>query len=271
MKKFILFILLGILIGSCATAPTANVQKSLIEDGNIKIGMKYNDLLQALGGAGSVYHFYPLYKDKNFKHMFASPTYYGYYFDTNFYSFEHTDSTIKRSFWSGIDINGYRLTKIWDDYVSMIDYYISISNQEDRIHLTKTKSRALEYIQKNNTKTLTTDTSTDIDFTIDDKRDQCEAIGFKPETEKFADCVLKLVELDVKTQNQNKLALAQNSGNEALVKQLQRQSDIQSSQALIDLGQELMNPKRYNSNIYMPQTQRCTMQGFGTFATMRCR
>ena len=72
-------------------------------------------------------------------------------------------------------------------------------------------------------------------------------------------------------QTQNQIAQAQNSGNDALVKQLKRQSDLQSSQALIDLGQQLMNPKRYNSNIYMPQTQRCFMQGFGTFATMRCR
>ena len=111
----------------------------------------------------------------------------------------------------------------------------------------------------------------DIMFTIKDKREQCEAIGFKPETEKFADCVLRLVELDVKQQSQNQIAVAQNNGNDALVKQLKRQNEIQSSQALINLGQQLMNPKRYNSNIYMPQTQRCTIQGFGTFAKMVCR
>ena len=34
-----------------------------------------------------------------------------------------------------------------------------------------------------------------IEFDISDKKTQCEAIGFKPETEKFADCVLRLVEL----------------------------------------------------------------------------
>ena len=108
-------------------------------------------------------------------------------------------------------------------------------------------------------------------FTIKDKREQCEAIGFKPETEKFADCVLRLVELDVKQQTQNQIATAQNNGNDALAKQLKRQNNLQSSQALINLGQQLMNPKRYNSNIYMPQTQRCTIQGFGSFANMICR
>ena len=40
-----------------------------------------------------------------------------------------------------------------------------------------------------------------IEFDINDKKQQCEIIGFKPETEKFADCVLRLVELDVKKKN----------------------------------------------------------------------
>ena len=37
-----------------------SLAKSLIEDGNIKIGMKFNDLKQTLGGEGSVYYFNPL-------------------------------------------------------------------------------------------------------------------------------------------------------------------------------------------------------------------
>ena len=108
-------------------------------------------------------------------------------------------------------------------------------------------------------------------FTINDKREQCEAIGFKPETEKFADCVLRLVELDVKKQQSNKIAQAQQSGNDALVKELQRQQYDRGTDALLNLGQQLLNPGTTNSNIYMPQTQRCTIQGFGTFAKMVCR
>ena len=111
----------------------------------------------------------------------------------------------------------------------------------------------------------------EIMFTIKDKREQCEAIGFKPETEKFADCVLRLVELDVKKQQSNKIAQAQQSGNDALVKQLQRQQYDRGTDALLNLGQQLLNPGTTNSNIYMPQTQRCTIQGFGTFAKMVCR
>lgn len=111
----------------------------------------------------------------------------------------------------------------------------------------------------------------EIMFTIKDKREQCEAIGFKPETEKFADCVLRLVELDVKKQQSNKIAQAQQSGNDALVKQLQRQQYDRGTDALLNLGQQLLNPGTTNSNIYMPQTQRCTIQGFDSFAKMTCR
>ena len=108
-------------------------------------------------------------------------------------------------------------------------------------------------------------------FTIKDKREQCEAIGFKPETEKFADCVLRLVELDVKQQQDQKIASARSSGNLAVANQLQQMRNDNSSRYLMDLGQQLLKPKQYNSNIYMPQTQRCTIQGFGSFANMVCR
>ena len=108
-------------------------------------------------------------------------------------------------------------------------------------------------------------------FTIKDKREQCEAIGFKPETDKFADCVLRLVELDVKKQQDQKIASAKSSGNLEVANQLLQMRNDNSSRYLMDLGQQLLNPRKTNSNIYMPQTQRCTIQGFGSFAKMVCR
>ena len=41
--------------------------------------------------------------------------------------------------------------------------------------------------------TSTSSNSAGISFTIKDKKEQCAAIGFKPATDKFADCVLRLV------------------------------------------------------------------------------
>ena len=86
-----------------------------------------------------------------------------------------------------------------------------------------------------------------INFTIEDKKEQCEAIGFTPATEKFADCVLRLVELDVKSQQANQIALAQSQGNQQVVQQLQNQRNDQSSQALIDLGLKLLSPQSTGS------------------------
>ena len=109
-----------------------------------------------------------------------------------------------------------------------------------------------------------------IEFDINDKKQQCEIIGFKPETDKFADCVLRLVELDVKKQTQNQIVIAESSGNKELANQLRRQNNLQASEALINLGQQLMNPKRYNSNIYMPQTRNCRISGYGNFSRVTC-
>ena len=107
-------------------------------------------------------------------------------------------------------------------------------------------------------------------FTIKDKREQCEAIGFKPQTEKFADCVLRLVELDIKKQQDNRIASAQNSGNIQIANQLRQMRNDNNAQYLIDLGQQLLKPQSFNSNIYLPQTQNCTITGFDNFAKMRC-
>ena len=172
--------------------------------------------------------------------------------------------------------NGYIITEIRKFGKESENYEININNSSLRWNYYENYKNNLKLISfgnwqcKNKVK-IAQDKQNEIMFTIKDKREQCEAIGFKPETEKFADCVLRLVELDVKKQQSNKIAQAQQSGNDALVKQLQRQQYDRDTDALLSLGQQLLNPGTTNSNIYMPQTQRCTIQGFGTFAKMVCR
>tara|TARA_Y100000389_G_scaffold187357_1_gene208686 strand:- start:65 stop:328 length:264 start_codon:yes stop_codon:yes gene_type:complete len=86
-----------------------------------------------------------------------------------------------------------------------------------------------------------------------------------------------LVELDVKKQKSNVALNNSNASNNAIAKQLeiqnkqlkQKQYD-KGTKFLFDLSQELIKPKQYNSNIYMPQTQRCTIHDFGTFSKMIC-
>ena len=84
------------------------------------------------------------------------------------------------------------------------------------------------------------------------------------EREKFADCVLRLVELDVKTQQTNQIALAQSQGNQQVADELKRQRNDQSSQYLLDLGQKLLNPTPTQRS-----SKTCTVTG-DVFKTVNC-
>ena len=107
----------------------------------------------------------------------------------------------------------------------------------------------------------------DITFTIKDKKDQCTAIGFELATEKFADCVLKLVELDLKSQQATQIALAQSQGNQIVADQLKKQNNSRSSDAFINLGTQLLNPQ---SNVSAPSTSTCRVIGSGAYKTVNC-
>jgi hypothetical protein len=106
-----------------------------------------------------------------------------------------------------------------------------------------------------------------IEFTIKDKKEQCTAIGFKPATEKFADCVLRLVELDVKSQQSTQIALAQSQGNQQVVTQLQNQNNSRSSDAFINFGLKLLSPQ---STVSAPTTTNCRVIGSGAYKTVNC-
>ena len=147
---------------------------------------------------------------------------------------------------------------IWCKYGCEILYINNKENQTKEIAISKGSNQINQKKQDA------------IMFTIKDKREQCEAIGFKPKTEKFADCVLRLVELDIKKQQDNKIATAQNSGNMQIANQLLQMRNDNNAQYLIDLGQQLLTPQSFNSNIYLPQTQNCTIMGFDSFAKMTC-
>ena len=108
--------------------------------------------------------------------------------------------------------------------------------------------------------------SAGISFTIKDKKEQCAAIGFKPATDKFADCVLRLVELDLKKQINNPTIVAQDSGNQAIVDELKRSNNMQQSQFLMNLSNQLLNPSSPASSM---SSSSCTVRG-GTIKTINC-
>ena len=108
--------------------------------------------------------------------------------------------------------------------------------------------------------------STGISFTIKDKKEQCKAIGFKPASEKFADCVLKLVELDLKKQINDSSILSQNQANQKIANELKQQNNLRQSEFLLGLSQQLLNPSSPASNW---STKSCTVLG-GKIKTINC-
>jgi len=121
--------------------------------------------------------------------------------------------------------------------------------------------KCISKVEKNETQ------KAELIFTIKDKKEQCTAIGFKPATEKFADCVLRLVELDVKSQQATQIALAQSQGNQMVADQLKKQNNSRSSDAFINLGTQLLNPQ---STVSAPSTSTCRVIGSGAYKTVNC-
>ena len=105
-----------------------------------------------------------------------------------------------------------------------------------------------------------------ISFTIKDKKEQCAAIGFKPATDKFADCVLRLVELDLKKQISNPTIVTKNPGNQAIVNELKRSNNMKQSQFLMNLSNQLLNPSSPASST---SSSSCTVRG-GTIKRVNC-
>ena len=78
----------------------------------------------------------------------------------------------------------------------------------------------------------------------------CLSFGYTEGTEKFADCVLRLIELDVKRQQSNVALSNNNSTNNAIAKQLEiqnkqleRQRYDEGTKFLFDLSRQLSQPK----------------------------
>ena len=80
----------------------------------------------------------------------------------------------------------------------------------------------------------------------------CKEIGFKPGTEKFGDCVLKLIELDIKR-----------GGNVQAAEQFQRKRQDQGSQMLIELGLGLLSGSTTQTQINTNQRSTCRWQSGG--------
>jgi hypothetical protein len=213
------------------------------------------------------------FKNENTIHIAHKTHFTNWHKDVRRVAVEHCTSHDKYMFWvqttrGGAAINKHYKKKIKDTYKGSWVTEIFCSKEKlifapkdsfvpgDKIYATN----FIETKETNEVKKI------DIEFTIKDKKEQCTAIGFEPATEKFADCVLRLVELDVKTQQTNQIALAQSQGNQQVANQLKKQRNDQSSQYFLDLGQKLLNPQ---STVSAPSTSTCRVTG-GVYKTVSC-
>ena len=78
---------------------------------------------------------------------------------------------------------------------------------------------------------------------------------------------MRLVELDVKSQQAAQIALAQSQGNQQVAEQLKKQNNSRSSDAFIDLGLKLLSPQ---STVSAPSTSTCRVIGSGAYKTVNC-
>jgi len=137
MIRIILTIIAIISLSSCASAPGGNIQKTLMDEGSIKIGMNLETLTNTLGGSGA--YFIDWMKiNKIYKYAYLTP-YTSQYgpdsYNNKYYSFEQIVSG-KNS-----RIDNYKLIKIWDDVIDAHNYYIKIL-PEDKVKNRFLKSKA---------------------------------------------------------------------------------------------------------------------------------
>ena len=120
-KKILLFLFLLLFLQNCATAPSGQIQKTMIKDGSIKISMSMEMLFNTLGGSGATFPYW--YKvDKKWKYVVFEPytsQYGASYFDNNWYLGEQI-------FGKSSSYNNYKLIKIFDDPVDLHEYMIKI-------------------------------------------------------------------------------------------------------------------------------------------------
>ena len=114
MKNIFTIIVLSCLLYSCATAPSKDVQKSMIDQGAIKIGMNADTLIYALGGYSAVYLFHPIQKELTFISPITSQRNFG---STYYYLAE-------RFAGSNYDMRNYKITKMNLDPIKLYDYVL---------------------------------------------------------------------------------------------------------------------------------------------------
>ena len=148
MKKIIILVLLIFCLNSCTTSPNTSIQKTLIKDGSIKVGMNLQPLMAMLASAGESMVYHPLNKSNPNKLLFMPKAFSSY--DTKYYAAEPIDPNNKKltcpiSCYWGIRLEAFKVTHIFEDKVEVWDHYIKLAtDNKEKMWLLKQKSNTLK-------------------------------------------------------------------------------------------------------------------------------
>ena len=270
MKKILGIIILGLLLSGNAYATILSTaeQKKLISNGTIKKGMtqEYLELTisPSVWSAGTVSIFN--LKKSGIK-VWCSCGGMGYCFDGK--------ANKKNS----------KLIQIWEDPNEMADYWLKKASHKKNIkQINIFKSDLIKYpnycnqsdtVSSSASSNTASSSSNSLSMSTDDKITQskqiCRDLGFKTNTEKFADCALKM--MSIQFEATNKVASSGGTTQEIIVKHKQ---DYDVWDALLDVSNVLLSDGNNSSSSSSNSNSntRCvigkTNPMFGT-TTMNCR
>jgi hypothetical protein len=148
MKKIIISVLLIFCLNSCTTSPNTSIQKTLIKDGSIKVGMNLQPLMSMLASAGESMLYSPLYNSDKSKLLFMPKAFSSY--DTKYYAAEPIDPNNKKlscpltCYW-GVKLEAFKVTHVFDDKVEAWEHYIKLAtNNKEKMWLLKQKANTLK-------------------------------------------------------------------------------------------------------------------------------
>ena len=234
MKKILGIIVVGLLLNNCATVPSQQVQKQLIDQGTIKKGMTYDQVVTMLGGYSAALSMFPFRgKGAPNEYMYLKP-FVDYNNTSYYYSFK---ADVSEKSWGGwYKLPFYRLEKIWDNYPDLLDSYLKIATNPDDISwLASEKTRAVP--SKKTTSTASSSTINTADK-ITQSKQVCRDLGFKDDTPKFSDCALKM--MSIQFQTTNKVASASGGTTQEVI--VTHRNDYDIWDALVDYSRAI-DPK----------------------------
>jgi hypothetical protein len=268
MKKLLGIVVLGLLLSGnvYSTILSVDEQKNLINNGTIKKGMTKEDLELTISPSvwsTSTVNLFDL-KKSGIKVWCSLSGTYPLYQDIG-YCFSGKKNNKKSV-----------ITQIWENPFDMVEHWSGKATHKKNIKKINILRNDLLVSKKrdNSIQTNTANSSSNsLSMSTDDKITQakqiCRDLGFKTNTEKFADCALQMMSIQFETTNK----VASSSGGTTQEIIVKHKNDYDVWDALLDVSNVLLSDGNNSSSSSSNSNTRCvigkTNPMFGT-TTMNC-